>query len=143
MNTAIPNRPPLLVSRLDAERLEALLEQPRFRVLDTGALQEELARATLADPAQMPADVFTMNSTAQVRVEDAERGDREHEITLVYPHDADGDARKVSILAPVGSALLGLRTGDTIDWPMPGGRSARLRLLAIRFQPEAAGELHR
>ena len=48
-----------------------------------------------------------------------------------------------SILAPVGSALLGLRIGDAIDWPLPGGRSARLQVLSIRFQPEAAGELHR
>jgi regulator of nucleoside diphosphate kinase len=64
-------------------------------------------------------------------------------LTLVYPRDADGSAHKVSVLAPVGSALLGLRVGETIDWPMPGGRSARLQVLAIRYQPEAAGELHR
>ena len=50
---------------------------------------------------------------------------------------------KVSILAPVGSALLGLRTGQAIDWPMPGGNSTRLRVLEIRYQPEAAGEYNR
>jgi regulator of nucleoside diphosphate kinase len=47
------------------------------------------------------------------------------------------------VLAPVGSALLGLRVGEAIDWPMPGGRSARLQVLEIRYQPEASGELHR
>ena len=78
-----------------------------------------------------------------VRVEDGRDGGHEHELALVYPRDADGSADKVSILAPVGSALLGLRVGDAIDWPMPGGRSARLHVLAIRYQPEAAGELHR
>ena len=142
--TADPTqRPPLLLSRLDVERLESLLEQPQFRALNTDALRGELERADVVEPAQVPADVMTMNSTAQVRVDDPELGSHEHELTLVYPRDADGGAHKVSVLAPVGSALLGLRVGEAIDWPMPGGRSARLQVLAIRFQPEAAGELHR
>lgn len=135
--------PPLLLSRLDVERIEALLETPSTNSLNNSALQDELARAEILEPRDMPADVITMNSTAQVRLEDAVLGNHEHELTLVYPRDADGSADKVSILAPVGSALLGLRVGDAIDWPMPGGRNARLHVLAIRFQPEAAGELHR
>ncbi len=137
------HRPPLLLSRLDVERIETLLEQPSTNSLNTSALQNELARAEVLSPADMPADVITMNSTALVRLEDAVLGDYEHELTLVYPREADGSANKVSILAPVGSALLGLRVGDAIDWPMPGGRNARLHVLAIRYQPEAAGELHR
>ena len=136
-------RPPLLLSRLDVERIEALIEQPQFRSLNTDALRGELERADVTEPADVPADVMTMNSTALVRVDDAEFGSHEHELTLVYPRDADGGAQKVSVLAPVGSALLGLRVGNAIDWPMPGGRTARLQVLAIRYQPEAAGELHR
>ena len=143
MNASATQRPPLLLSRLDAARIEALLEQPQYRSLNTDALRGELERAEVVEPADLPKDVISMNSTAQVRVEDAELGTHEHELTLVYPRDADGSANKVSIFAPVGSALLGLRTGDTIDWPLPGGRSARLQVLAIRYQPEAAGELHR
>ena len=143
MNTTATRRPPLLLSRLDVERIEELLDQPQFRSLNTDALRGELERADVVEPAKVPADVITMTSTARVRVEDPELGAHEHELTLVYPRDADGSAHKVSILAPVGSALLGLRVGDAIDWPMPGGRSARLHLLAIRYQPEAAGELHR
>ena len=142
-STTVVSRPPLLLSRLDVERIEALLEQPSFSALDTRALQEELARAELAEPAAIPDDVITMNSTARVRVDDPLQGAHEHEITLVYPRDADGSADKVSILAPVGSALLGLRVGDAIDWPLPGGQSARLQVLAVRYQPEAAGDLHR
>ncbi|MGV8922045.1 MAG: nucleoside diphosphate kinase regulator [Thermomonas sp.] len=137
------HRPPLLLSRLDVERIEALLESPSSKSLNTSALQDELARAEVLAPGDMPADVITMNSTAFVRLEDGELGNHEHELTLVYPRDADGSADKVSILAPVGSALLGLRVGDAIDWPMPGGRNARLHVLAIRYQPESAGELHR
>ena len=137
------HRPPLLLSRLDVERIEALLEQTSGNTLNTSALQDELARAEILSPADMPADVITMNSTALVRLEDSVLGNHEHELTLVYPRDADGSADKVSIMAPVGSALLGLRVGDAIDWPMPGGRNARLHVLVIRYQPESAGELHR
>jgi len=143
MHATTTRRPSLLLSRLDVERIEELLEQPQFRGLDSGALRGELERAEVAEPAAMPGDVITMNSVARVRVDDAELGSHERELALVYPRDADGSAHKVSILAPVGSALLGLRTGDSIDWPMPGGRTARLEVLAIRYQPEAAGELHR
>ena len=143
MHATTTRRPSLLLSRLDVERIEELLEQPQFRGLDTGALRGELERAEVAEPAAMPGDVITMNSVARVRVDDAELGSHERELALVYPRDADGSAHKVSVLAPVGSALLGLRTGDSIDWPMPGGRTARLEVLAIRYQPEAAGELHR
>jgi regulator of nucleoside diphosphate kinase len=138
-STAAASRPPLLLSRLDVERIEALLEQPAFRALDTAALQGELGRAELAEPAAIPADVITMNSIARVRVDDPMQGAHEHELTLVYPRQADGSADRVSILAPVGSALL----GDSIDWPLPGGRNARLQVLAVRYQPEAAGDLHR
>lgn len=133
-------RPALVLSRLDCDRLEALLEQPAHAGPQFDALRDELARAEVREPRDMPADAITMNSTARFR--DAATGE-ERELTLVYPRDADGSAHKVSILAPVGSALLGLRTGQSIEWPLPGGRSTRLEVLGIRDQPEAAGEFHR
>ena len=86
----------------------------------------------------MPADVVTMNST--VRLAFAEG--RERELTLVYPREADGRADRVSVLSPVGSAMLGLHVGDAIAWPAPGG-AIELRVRAIAYQPEAAGDLHR
>jgi regulator of nucleoside diphosphate kinase len=132
--------PPLLLSRLDCERIESLLEQPGMRPGDHAALLAELARGDIVEPAQVPDDVITMNSTARFR--DETSGD-ERELTLVYPKDADGSADRLSVLAPVGSALLGLRVGQRIDWPLPGGRTTALRVLSIRYQPEAAGELHR
>ena len=139
----VANLPPLLLSRLDVERIEALLEQPAHQGLDTSALQAELNRAEVVEPAQMPADVITMNSTARFLIVDGhhENGD-ERELTLVYPRQADGSPDKVSILAPVGSALLGMRIGDEIEWPAPGG-TLLLKVLSIRYQPEAAGDLHR
>ncbi|MBA8884148.1 nucleoside diphosphate kinase regulator [Dokdonella fugitiva] len=133
--------PPILVSSLDFERIEAVLDAPAFRDhASASALRGELARADVVAPAQMPADVVTMNS--RVRAVDVDSGDA-YELTLVYPRDADGDAGRVSVLAPVGSAILGLRIGQTMQWPMPGGRRMTLRVDAIRYQPEAAGDLHR
>ncbi|KQY52004.1 nucleoside diphosphate kinase regulator [Lysobacter sp. Root494] len=133
-----PITPAILVSRLDCERIEVLLESPAAEHHDVAALRAELERADIVEPAQMPPDVITMNSTARFVLNDGS----EREITLVYPRDADGSADNVSILAPVGSALLGLRVGDSIRWPAPGG-DVGLRVLSIRYQPEAAGELHR
>ncbi|MFO1473850.1 MAG: nucleoside diphosphate kinase regulator [Lysobacterales bacterium] len=102
MHATTTRRPSLLLSRLDVERIEELLEQPQFRGLDTGALRGELERAEVAEPAAMPGDVITMNSVARVRADDAELGSHERELALVYPRDADGSAHKVSILAPGG-----------------------------------------
>lgn len=132
--------PPLVVSRLDYARIEALLEHSHDDAIDTAALEAELARADVVEPDKVPADVITMNSTARF-LDDTDGSERE--LTLVYPKDADGSTDKVSILAPVGSALLGLRVGATIEWPVPGGRTVRLKVLSVRYQPEAAGELHR
>ena len=133
-----PILPAVLVSRLDCERIEALLDSPASRAVDTRALREELDRARIVEPTQMPADVITMNSTARLAFGEGE----ERELTLVYPRDADGRADRVSILSPVGSAMLGLRVGDSIHWPAPGG-AIGLRVRAIAYQPEAAGDLHR
>lgn len=132
--------PPLVISRLDCERLEALLEQTLPAGIDTSGLRRELDRAEIVEPTQVPADAITMNSV--IRFVDEASGE-EREAALVYPRDADGSAERISILAPVGSALLGLRVGAHIAWPLPGGRSARLRVLGLRYQPEAAGDLHR
>ena len=140
MNDANPGRPALVLSRLDCDRLEALLEQPAQSGAQFDALRDELARAEVREPRDMPADAITMNSTARFR--DETTGE-ERQLTLVYPRDADGSPEKVSILAPVGSALLGMRAGQAIEWPLPGGRSTRLQVLGIRYQPEAAGEFHR
>ena len=133
--------PPIIVSNRDFNRLEQLLDSPGLRRHPAAvALMDELNRADVLPPEQMPEGVVTMHST--VECEDELAGER-HTLTLVYPHESNVDSGHVSVLAPVGSALLGLRVGDSIDWPMPSGRSARLHVLAIRFQPEAAGELHR
>ncbi|MEO7199573.1 MAG: nucleoside diphosphate kinase regulator [Dokdonella sp.] len=135
------NPAPIIVSSLDMERLEQLVELPAYRnFIGAEALRTELLRATVVDPDKIPADVVTMNSTALVEDEDSKEA---HELTLVYPREADGSPGKVSVLAPVGSAMLGLRIGQSIEWQVPGGRRLRLRVQAIRYQPESSGNLHR
>ena len=140
MQAAPSSFPPIVVSSLDYDRIEQLLESDMAHGLPgVDALEQELRRATVVEPQDMPAGVVTMNST--VRFEDVKTGSQ-HALTLVYPKGA-GAPDTISVLAPAGSALLGLSVGQSIAWPMPGGRSARLHVLAVRYQPEAAGELHR
>lgn len=134
-------RTPIILSRLDVERVEALLETPALKDSSVARkLHEQFDRAEIVEPSQMPHDVVSMNSSAEC-VE--EFGNKHHSLTLVYPKDADADAGRISVLAPVGSAVLGLRVGQSIDWLGHGGRRLKLRVTAIQYQPEAAGDLHR
>jgi regulator of nucleoside diphosphate kinase len=134
------NQPPIIVSSLDLERLEQLLESGQYKRLPgVDALRRELDRASIVEPTEVPTGVVTMNSTARF-VDDATK--QEYELTLVYP-EASGPVNTVSVLAPVGSALLGLSVGQSISWQVPGGRRLQLRILDVTYQPEAMGLYHR
>jgi Transcription elongation factor len=133
--------PSLIISSRDMARLEAMLDSPVLARLPAAiALMDELNRADVVPPEQVPADVVTMHS--QVECEDIASGEK-HVLTLVYPNEADVEKGRVSVLAPVGSALLGLSVGQSIDWQAPGGRPLKLRVTRVRYQPEAAGDIHR
>lgn len=128
--------PRIVLSRFDQERLERLLDKVGPRP-DLDALREEIERAEIVEPADVPTDLVTMNSV--VRFVDEESGS-ESEVALVFPGHADADKNRISVLAPIGSALLGLSVGDSIDWPLPNARTRRLRVVAVTYQPEAAGD---
>ena len=132
-------KPPITLSSFDMERIEQLLESQTYRnVPAVELLNETLRRAQVVSPEDIPADVVTMNSA--VRFVD-DKTQTEHVLTLVYPHQAKTlDA--VSILAPVGGALLGLSVGQSIAWQGPIGRECQLRVLEVTYQPEANGEFH-
>ena len=119
--------PNIVVSTQDAARLEALLASAQAADV-VRDLEDELARAEYREPAQMPEGVVRMGS--RVRCVDETSGD-EHALTLAYPAEADLAAGRISILAPVGAALLGLSVGQTIQWPLPGGRTTRLTVAAV------------
>ena len=133
-------RPPIIITSRDYDRLEALLNSAAAGGFpNKEALEAELGRAKLVEPEQVPSDVVTMNSTVRFTI--AQSGET-FELTLVYPKDA-GQPDRISVLAPVGSALLGLAVGDELDWPRPGGGVSTVRVTGVTYQPERAGELHR
>ena len=133
-------KPNITLSSLDLDRIESLLEKNNSQFPGRDALEAELDRADVLDPAEIPANVVTMNSTVQFTI--VETG-KEFCLTLVYPRDMDGSTDRLSIFAPVGSALLGLAVGDELAWPGPGGKPMTVKVKAIVYQPESAGELHR
>jgi len=134
-------KPPLVISSLDADRLDRMLtDLPPGEFPGRQALEAELLRARLVEPPDVPADVVTMNSRVQFRVLNS---GEVFTLTLVYPKDMDDSGAKISILAPVGTALLGLSQGDEIDWPKPGGGQVRVRIEEVAYQPERAGAYHR
>jgi len=129
---SVEQPPPIIVSSLDLARLDALLESPAHsRNPAATALGKELDRAQVLPPEQVPEGIVTMHS--RVECVDELQGSA-HTLTLVYPHEADFDQGKVSVLAPVGSALLGLSVGQSIDWVAPGDRKLRLRVTAVHNQ---------
>lgn len=133
-------KPPIIVSTQDADRIDALLSSlPKGSIPGQAFLEAELARAQIVAPKDVPPTVVTMNSTVRFRNADGD----EFRMTLVYPRDMDTNGGTISILAPVGSALLGLSQGDAMEWPRPGGGQLKVTIEEILYQPERSGELHR
>jgi regulator of nucleoside diphosphate kinase len=127
--------PQIYLTQNYLDRLLALVDaQPGERL---EKLENELVRATVVPREEIPADVVTMNS--RVIFENETTRER-REITLVYPEKADIDTSRISVLVPIGTALLGLRVGQSIDWELPDGVRQRYRIVEVPFQPEAAGE---
>lgn len=137
MNT----RPEITISSLDADRLYKLIESlPKNSFVGKSELESELARANIVAPEEIPPTIVTMNSTVKFVIKSTQD---EFELKLVYPKDTDLAGKTISILSPVGSALLGLSRGDEIEWPRPGGGFFQVKIIDIVYQPERAGELHR
>ncbi|MFV8835961.1 nucleoside diphosphate kinase regulator [Aquisalimonas sp.] len=134
-------QPPIIISETDLDRLERLLETAaRDKAPGVAELERELERADVVAPQDVPPTVVTMNSTVRFREVVSSEA---FELTLVYPKDVASDGSTISILAPVGSALLGLAEGNEIEWPKPGGGTLRVRIEEVVYQPERAGEYHR
>jgi regulator of nucleoside diphosphate kinase len=118
--------PNIYISSSDYDRLSKLVANVNVAVAED--LEEELGRAKVLPDADMPPTVVTMNST--VRVRDLATG-TESTYTLVYPENANANEGRISILAPVGVALIGLALDEIIQWPMPGGQIRRLQVIDI------------
>lgn len=110
--------PSLVISEEDYQKISSLLLNIKTEIAEL--LEEELGRATLVPASELPENVVSMNS--EVTFIDLDTN-KEQKVTLVYPNEADIEKRKISIFAPVGAALIGLRIGQSIDWPLPDGKA--------------------
>ncbi len=132
----------LIISRVDSlrirDRINFHLKNKSGSAREINALKEEIGKARLVEPDQIPPDVVTMRSTVRLKYLDR---NKTLDIQLVYPEEADFKQGKISIFAPVASAILGNRKGDTISWPIPGG-TARMIIEEILYQPESSGDLN-
>ncbi|MEO8848593.1 MAG: nucleoside diphosphate kinase regulator [Casimicrobiaceae bacterium] len=115
----------IFVTDSDFSQLRRLASHP--------SLAAELMNAVVVDSGRVPPDVVTMNS--RVRFEDENTGTI-RDVTIVFPDQADATRGNVSILATIGTALLGLSVGQRIRWPFPDGSTHSLRVLALIYQPE-------
>ena len=126
----------IIISKEDHERLEGLFVSDNDRtVIDQPNLQSlrrELDIATIVAPEEIPPDVVTVNSTVQLC---DSRSSYKDTYTLVYPEDALSEGGKLSVLDAIGTAILGYRVGDLVQWSVPGG-SAQFHIGDLVFQPE-------
>jgi regulator of nucleoside diphosphate kinase len=127
-----------MITDTDARQLRTMLNRPELFSerdrLQLEALEEELEKSRVVPSQQIPADVVTMRS--RVRIVDMRTGEQ-LVYRIVYPHEADYAAKKISVLAPIGMALLGYSAGTEIAWKVPSG-TRRLRIEAVEHQPESA-----
>lgn len=139
---SIMSENPIQVSQFDHDRLVKLIDDAYFTDRRGSAylarLKQELERAQIVAPQAVSHTVVTMNST--VVLLDLETGEEET-YTLVFPENADIAQGRVSILAPIGTAMLGYAVGDVFEWQVPAG-TRRLQVKQILYQPEAAGDFH-
>jgi regulator of nucleoside diphosphate kinase len=130
----------IYITELDYNRLSGLIDRTRERNASDreylNKLEAELERAEIVEPKAIPSDVITMRS--KVRLKDLVSGESAT-YSLVFPTEANFADGKISVLAPIGTAILGYRQGDTIEWPVPSGLR-RLKVEEILYQPESAGD---
>jgi regulator of nucleoside diphosphate kinase len=131
----------IYITEVDRQRLEKLIEIAGERDRQANheylrKLEHELDRAETVAPEEVPGDLITMRS--KVRLKDMNTGE-EMVYTLVFPVEADSGDGKISVLAPIGTAMLGYRVGDLIEWQVPSGLR-RLKVEELLYQPEAAGD---
>jgi regulator of nucleoside diphosphate kinase len=118
--------PSLVISQEDYQKISVLLSVAKVDIADQ--LAEELGRAELVPYQELPFDIVSMNS--RVTFIDLDT-DKEQSVTLTYPNEANIELGKISILAPVGAALIGLRIGQTIDWPVADGKVRRMKVISV------------
>jgi regulator of nucleoside diphosphate kinase len=131
------NNDVILITEKDLLRIKNILSFEKSDEFEN--LEIELERARIITDANVPSDLVTMNSRLKfLNIQDH----KEMIVTIVYPHEANFADGKISVLASLGSALIGLRIGQEINWMFPDGRTRTLKILEVQYQPEANGHWH-
>lgn len=134
-------KPNITVSSTDLARIENLIAATADKASPAiKMLEDELDRADIVEPTEISANVVTMNSTVRFS---SSITNEQFTYTLVYPKDMQSNGTTISILAPVGSAILGLSEGDEMLWPAADGKTLKVKVEEVLYQPERAGERHR
>ncbi len=125
----------ICITREDLHKLKKLMDDGAYHSKDDRHVLElcgELARAQVVPADCIPGDVITMNTKVLLRV-----NGEEEEVTLVYPNEADVSQNCISVLSPIGTAILGYRERDSFEWNVPTG-TAQVEVIRVLYQPEAA-----
>lgn len=129
----------IIITELDKQKLQKIVNDIVQHNLDgrehVRQLEAELTRAKVVAPDRIPSDIVTMNSEVILSIGYPEEEDI---YSLVYPEDADFSNNRISVLAPIGTAILGYKEDDIIDWETPHGME-KIRIKKILFQPESSG----
>ncbi len=129
----------IMMTEKDRVKLQKMISDILLTEIDgtehVRALDDEMSRAVFLPSGEIPSDVITMRSRVRLSFGDGE----DEEYTLVYPDEADLSENRISVLSPVGTAILGYRAGDVISWDVPDG-SIAIRVKSVVYQPEAAGD---
>lgn len=130
----------IYITKLDKEKLEQIIDEEIFTCVKEEKLfrnlEKELNKAILISPQDLPENIITMDSKAIIQLDGEEM-----EISLVYPQDSDWESNKLSIFSPIGTALIGYKEGDTVEWELPNGEKTKIYIKKVLFQPEAAEKL--
>ncbi|NDY71852.1 nucleoside diphosphate kinase regulator [Desulfobacter hydrogenophilus] len=132
----------LLITKFDLDRLESLLDlywgHNGFDEKNLESLEKKISNCIVVPPEFIPNNIITMNSTFTV---ENEVTNEKKTYTLVFPEDADIKGNKISILAPIGIAILGHKVGQSIEWVAPSGLK-KLKFIKIHYQPETCGQFN-
>jgi regulator of nucleoside diphosphate kinase len=127
----------IYITESDKAKLLKIINKAKHENIDNNLhlkdLEQEIEIAAVTDIEHLPGNVITMNSKAVLLIEDTEE-----EITLVYPSETDILENKISVLSPIGTAILGYGEGDTVEWKVPNG-TVQIEVKKVLFQPEALG----
>lgn len=127
----------IFITESDKVKLLKIINKAKYENLDNNLhlkdLEAEIEKAAVTSIEELPGNVITMNTKAVLLIDDTEE-----EVTLVYPNEADILEGKISVLSPIGTAILGYGEGDVIEWAVPNG-TAHIQVKKVLFQPEALG----